>query len=123
MRSIVHRAWKWMKEQTDANSYVWGYGINATSLTHTAQHLCKQQLPPHGVVIAKEAEGGNVEAYQTMEIWSCACARANMKQYPGGSVKYNYVKCPIVFKEQFTNDVYTQVVTCLETVNKRSEQE
>merc|ERR1712150_120206 len=112
----VLRTWKWVKEQTSAHAYIWGYGFNASSLTNTAEMLCKDRLPPHGVVIAKQAE--DEAAYQTMEIWSCNCARALESMYKEGSLKYNYVKCPIVFKEQYSNDVYTQVVTCLETVNK-----
>merc|ERR1719427_298257 len=114
-QSSIIKTWKWIKDQTNATAYLWGFGIDATILTETAKVLCKHLFPPNGVIIAKEVKSENLP--QTMEIWSCNCALAQSGNSSATDFKYNHIKCPLAF-DGATSDVYSQVVHCIETVNK-----
>lgn len=112
----VLKTWKWIKAQSNATAYLWGYDMNAEALTVTAKLFCKNLIPPNGVLIAKEIKNSNLQ--QSMEIWSCNCALSADGDTNASDFKYNHVKCPIAFNND-VNDVYSKVVACIETVNRK----
>eukprot|EP00794_Sanderia_malayensis_P019889 gene19889-21831_t len=72
--------------------YLWGDRIKASFMSDLAKDLCKEGLPPSGVIIRIDVFDKKLPV-NSYEVWSCNCSTLQNKDEE--PISYKHIKCPI----------------------------